>query len=98
MVLAAAIAIAGTIQQDDLADAIYGDGVSSGAAHIPFSDTVRASFSFDTHALSSAALNQCHIGHVCDAYMACQQTFPAVEEQISRTAGLVAPRFCPVWA
>ena len=32
VVLAAAIAIAGSIQQDDLADAIYGDGVSSGVA------------------------------------------------------------------
>ncbi len=41
VVLAAAIAIAGTIQQDDLADAIYGDGVSSGAAHIPFLTQLR---------------------------------------------------------
>ncbi len=32
VILAAAIAIIGSIQQDDLADAIYGDGVSSGVA------------------------------------------------------------------
>ena len=30
VLLAAAIAVAGSIQQDDLADAIYGDGVSTG--------------------------------------------------------------------
>ena len=30
VVLAAAIALAGSIQQEDLADAIYGDGVSTG--------------------------------------------------------------------
>ena len=33
--LAAAIAIAGTIQQNDLADAIYGDGVSTGGLFSP---------------------------------------------------------------
>lgn len=32
VILAAAIAVVGSIQQDDLADAIYGDGVSSGTA------------------------------------------------------------------
>ncbi len=44
---------------------------------------------------SAAALSQCYIEHVSDAYLACQQTSLVIQEQLTKTTWPSSP---VVWA